>query len=76
MEWSGIALKPGTPASKEKKSHSVDWLVVGGAVLACGSGIPVTLQRAVPARTLGQIFHCGIVVTYSWSSLLVRFFPS
>ena len=48
----------------DPESHSVDLLVVGDAVLACGSGIPVTFQRAVPARTLGQIFSsqdCGQV---------------
>ena len=61
---------------QKKKSHSVDLLVVGDAVLACGSGIPVTFQRAVPARTLGQIFQVRIVVTYFWSSLFVRFFSS
>ena len=79
MGWSGIALKPGTPASKQKKkkkSHSVDLLAVGDAVLACGSGIPVTFQRAVPGRTLGQLFQVRIVVTYFWSSLFVRFFSS
>ena len=61
---------------KKKKSHSVDLLVVGDAVLACGSGIPLTFQRAVPARTLGQLFQVRIVVTYFWSSLSVRFFSS
>ena len=54
----------------------MDLLVVGDAVLACGSRIPGIFQRAVPARSLGQIFQVRIVVTYFWSSLFVRFLSS